>query len=177
MGIETALLAATIGSGVMGAYGSIKQGQASQSAAESQSNALVAQSEQERRRAGQERAMAQRTAEEKDWQAKELESKQRAVAAASGGGTGGSAAAIIGRTAAEGQFQSDLELSKGEERAKGMEYQSVLDMGAAADKREQGKAARKASYWQAGSQVLGAVGSAASVKAKSGSTSGSGVYY
>ena len=124
MGIETAMLAATIGAGVMGGVGSLKQGQAAQAAGESASNALIGQSQQERWRASQERAMSQRTAEEKQYQTDEINAKARAAAAASGGGTGGSAAAIMGRTAAEGQYQSDLELAKGEEKAKGLEYQS-----------------------------------------------------
>lgn len=202
MGIDPISLAAmaTVGSGVMGAVGSIKQGQAADAAAESQANVMAAESEarlkaaqakaqQDQITATQQRAMAQRTAEEKEYQARELIAKERAAAAASGGGTGGSAAAIIGRTAAEGQYQSDLELAKGEEAAKGTEYQSILDLttartnrelalAGAEDKRKQGKAAKTASYWGAGSQILGAVGQAASAKMKASSTSSTnGIYY
>lgn len=176
MGIETAVMAATIGAGVLGGVGSIKQGQAAEASAKSQANVLRANADQEMVRAGQERAMAQRAAEDKQIETDRLAGRQRAVAAASGGGTGGTAALIEAETAGEGKFHSDLELWKGEEKAKGLESQATIDRLSALDKERSGKAARKASYISAGSQILGSIGSAYSI-GKSPSRSSSGVYY
>lgn len=177
MGIETAMLAAVVGSGVLAGAGAMKEGAAAEAAGRSQSNTLRAQADQEERRAGQERAMAQRRAEEKQIDTDRLMGRQRAVAAASGGGTGGSAAAIEAETAQEGAFQSDLQLWQGEEKAVGLEYQAGIDRGAAADKLAQGKAARKASYLKAGSQVLGSIGSAYTMGKGGGGGASSGAYY
>lgn len=179
VGIETMMLAATLGSGVLAGVGAVKQGQAADAAAQSQSNVLRAQAIQEEARATSERAIAQRKAEEETIKAERLMGRQRAVAAASGAGTGGSAAEIEGDTAAEGKFQSELQLWQGEERGKGLDFQAGLDRVAADDKRAQGRAAKKASYIQAGSQILGAVGNAYALAGKMspGGGSGSGTYY
>lgn len=177
MGIETAMMAAAIGSGVLGGIGTLKAGQAQEASAKSQAVMLDAQAREEEWRAGQERAMAQRRAEEKQIDTERLMGKQRAIAAASGAGTSGTAGLIEAETAGEGAFQSELELFKGEERARGLETQAEVDRYSAVDKRRSGAAGRRASYIQAGSQVLGSVANAYSMGGKSGGGSKSGVYY
>lgn len=175
MGIETAILAATVGAGVMGAAGKMMEGGAAESASESKSNALNAGAAAQQRKASEERALSQRRAEDQQAETQRLMSKQRAVSAASGGGTGGSAAVIEAETAGEGHFKSELDLWQGEERGKGLDFQAEIDRAAAKDSRRQGKAARQASYLAAGSQILGSVASAG--KGRGGGGASSGMYY
>jgi hypothetical protein len=160
VGIETLAIGAALGSGVLGGMGAIKEGQAAEAAGRSKADALRATADAATVRAGQERGMAQRTAEEQDRQTARLMGKQRAIAAASGGGTGGSAAEIVAKTAGEGKFQSDLELWKGEEKGRGLEHQAEIDRLSADEAERQGKMARKTSYMTAGSRILGGLGSA-----------------
>lgn len=161
MGIETALMAATIGSGILAGGGKLMEGAAAQAGAESKARALEAGALAQDRKASEERAVSQRRAEDQKIETDRLMGKQRAIAAASGGGTGGSAGLIEAETAGEGQFKSDLDLWAGEEKAKGLNFQSDIDRAAAKDSRRQGKSARTASYLAAGSAVLGSVAGAA----------------
>lgn len=182
MGIDPVSLA--IASGVIssgfGAYGSIQKGNADAAQADSQAKALQMQAAAEERRGNQERAIAQRNAEDEMIKTDKLRGRQRAVAAASGGGTDGSAAEIEAETAREGALNSELELWKGEESARGREDQAALYVAEAKNTQRQGKQARKAGFVNAGSAVLGAVLDGAALRVKNsspGSGSGKGVYY
>lgn len=177
MGIETALLAATIGSGVLAGAGKMMEGKAAQGAAMSKANMLEAGAAAQERRAGEERAVSQRKSEDQQIETDRLMGKQRAISAASGGGTGGSAGVIEAETAGEGRFKSELDLWQGDEKAKGLEFQSEIDRGAAKDTRRQGKSARTAGYMAAGSAVLGSIGAAAKGGGSGGGGSKAGYYY
>jgi hypothetical protein len=174
MGIETAMLAATIGSGVLAAGGKMMEGKAAQASAESKANMLEAGATAQERRASEERAMSQRRAEDQDLETQRLMGKQRAISAASGGGTGGTAGLIEAETAGEGKFKSEMDLWSGDEKGKGLEFQAQIDRGAAKDSRRQGKAARTAGYMAAGSSILGSIG--AGYKGSGGGGAQSGTY-
>lgn len=177
--------AAVLGAGAASAYGSIQQANAQADAQEANArNAAViadAQGKADEQRATEERAMSIRRAEEKQLETDRLMARERAVSAASGGGTGGSAADIEAQSAGEGKFQSDVELWKGEERAKGAYFQTGLDRSAANQRVAMadwsGDNTRTAGYVTGGSQILGAAGNAASIRMKSSKPSSSNLVY
>lgn len=177
MGVETAMMAATVGAGIMGGVGKLQEGKSAEASAYSRANAMDAGAAAQERKAAEERALASRRAEDQEAEAKRLMSRQRAVAAASGGGTGGSAALIEAETAGEGKYKADLDLWAGEEKGKGLEFQAQLDRASAEDTRRQGKQVRKASYLAAGSTILGSVGAAYKGSGPKGGGASKGMYY
>mgnify|MGYP001588333000 CR=1 FL=1 len=112
-----------------------------------ESAAAEANARQLEMRGKAEQASASVQADRKRKEADALISKQRAIAAASGGGTGGSAAEIMGETAAQGQYSSDLEMWLGSEKRSGDQYAAQIA-------RMEAKAKRKALPFQVGSAVL-----------------------
>jgi hypothetical protein len=126
-------------------------GMVQQSRAEGAVSEANAQQYEQRRTA--ELAQGTLKAEQTRKEADRLIAKQRAIAAASGGGTFGSAATIMANTAGKGQFQSDMDLWLGQERADAMQYSADVT-------RAEAKAKRKALPFQIGSAVLSGVSSA-----------------
>jgi hypothetical protein len=140
MGPEIALAATVIGTAVS-AVGAIQQGQAADSAAQSQALQLE-------QKAGQDRAVAQMRAREQKRQAELLSSRATTLTAAGSGDTSEVGTQdILSGIAGEGQYRSMLELYEGEERAKGNEF-------GATTARQEGKAAKKAGYMSAIGTVL-----------------------
>jgi len=88
------------------------------------------------RRANEDRAVSQHQAEEQRKKTKSLISQQQAAYAASGGGTGGSASEVIGSTAGQGEYNAELELWQGEQKARGLDDQASLERFAAKQKRK-----------------------------------------
>lgn len=156
-GLETiALVAGT----ALSAAGAIQQGKA-------QEAALKAQAQAQEARAKEERAVASREAAKRAERAKQVLSRQQAVAAASGAGaTDKTVLDIMSETAAEGDVQSRTALYEGEMRGRGLEYQAAID-------RMNARQAKLSGFINAGSTVLSGVGSYYDMKRKnfsSGST-------
>lgn len=91
-----------------------------------QAKALKAEAGQYRRKAGLERASAQRDAMEQQRQARLLESRALAVAAASGGGASDPTVVnTIANIAGEGEYRALTALYNGEEQALGLEAEAT----------------------------------------------------
>lgn len=143
-----------VGAGV-GAISSAAQGRAAQKQADFQ----AAQLEQ---RAGQERAQAQRVAEDKRREASILASNLRAAAGASGGGvTDPTVSKLEADIAGQGEYNALAALFNGEEQALSNETQ-------AAAARVSGKTARKAGYLGAASDLLSGAANSATMFMKYG---------
>jgi hypothetical protein len=139
-GMEPFMLAAAIGGAGAGAAGSLMQGGAQGAIANTNAQAL-------RTQAGQERAASEQQAYQLRHKGDVLLSQERADLAASGGGMGGSGAEILADTAGRSKYNEEMALWEGEQKARGLEDQSVLTKFA-------GDQGRKASYLKAGSQIL-----------------------
>ncbi len=107
--LTTALSVASTGLGVAGAVGS----------ANAQSAGLKAQAQQDQAKAGAERAAASAKAEQENKKKEALLSAQQARFGASGGGTTGTAAEVMGDTAAQGNYNAEMQLWSGNEKANG----------------------------------------------------------
>lgn len=105
------------------------------------------QAEDARRRGIQEIAIAQTKAAEERRKKEKLISQQRAQFGASGGGLGGSAAEVIGETELQGNYNSELELWQGQERANGYEDQARAAL-------FENKQAKAALPFKLGSQII-----------------------
>ena len=117
--------------------------------ANSEAKELGYQASQLDRRAGLERATAQRRAIEERRQARLAESRALAIAAAGGGASDPTVVNTIADIEGEGAYRALTALYEGDESALGME--------AEADARRRGaKATKRAGYIKAGSTILGA---------------------
>lgn len=152
-GIETLALVSMVSAAAgtaVSAVGAIQQGNA-------QKAALDAQSKARERQAMEQRAASQREAISRSDRARLVLSQQQAAAAASGGGASDkSVLDIMGRTAAEGAYQSASAIYEGEASGAGLEYQARMD-------RQSGRQSRLAGFINAGSTVLQGVGYGANV--------------
>jgi hypothetical protein len=121
-----------------------------QKQAKAQESALDYQARQMEQKGGQERAAAQRQAQEERRQATLAIS--RAQALTGGGSTDEGVLNVIGNIAAEGEYNSLIALAEGEESALGREMQ-------ADGLRFEGKAGRSAANWKSASTVFSAASS------------------
>lgn len=129
-----------IASTVLGASGTLQQGNAAQQQAYSQAGQLDAA-------AGQTRASAQRGAAEQRRQARLAQSALQARAGGAGSDAG--VIALDAGIAGEGEYRALAQLFQGEEEARGKQF-------AAANARASGDAAKKASRTRAFSSILAA---------------------
>lgn len=113
--------------------------------------------------AGQQRAAAQRRAEEEVRKSHIVMGEQIARLAASGGGVEGSGLDIVGRTAQRGLLNSEMRLWEGEEAARGGETQATMKRYAAAE-------GRSALPLQMGSTILKGAGDMLATGAKAQSS-------
>jgi hypothetical protein len=143
---STAAPYVTLGATALGAAGLIQESRAEDAATEANVNQLKS-----RRTA--ELADASMKAEQRRKAADALISKQRAIAAASGGGTGGSAATIMGETAAQGTYDSALEMWMGGEKAAGTDYAAYIA-------KTENKAKKRVLPFKVGEAVLSGVSKA-----------------
>jgi hypothetical protein len=152
---------ATVAGGALQAAGTIMGGNAAAAAGKSQRDAAYFKAAQEEQAAQESRAAAQRTALEKDRQARLLQSTLQANAAASGGGAAdptviGLAQDIAGR----GEYQSLMDMYTGENRARGLEDQAMGSRMTGDAAQAEGEAKRTASYFSAAGTLIGSAGSA-----------------
>jgi hypothetical protein len=129
--------------GMIGAFGSLKQGLDTKRAAEFQADQL-------RSNAGQAQASAQRQAYNEDEKTKLVMSEALARAAASGGGASDPTIVnMMAKTASEGAYRKAVALYMGDERAQQMELE-------ASSREYSGKSAVVNSALAAGTQLYGA---------------------
>lgn len=126
---------------IIGAAGTLMQGDAANQAGKSE--ALQLQQE-----AGQERARSQLEASNRRRSARYAQSRALALAAASGAGASDPTVVdIIGNLAGEGEFGALAAMYEGETSARNLEYAGKV-------RRREGKAAKSASYLKAGATLL-----------------------
>lgn len=125
---------------VMGAVGQLSAGNAASAAAK-------AEARQREQIAGQERAQAQREANEERRQADLAQSRGLAVAAAGGGAADGSTRNVLAQIEGEGEFNALTAMFSGEERAQNQEFAAEMA-------RFKGKQAKKQSRLAAVGTVL-----------------------
>jgi len=179
-------IAATVASTGVAVYSQYRQQQASEAGAETQRRldeeravALGRQATQERVNAGQQRAVAQRRAEERQDEARRLVAKQNARFAASGGGTEGSAAAIMGETVKQGDYNAELELWQGKEKGRAhlanaydADTQATITRAGANARVEAAKNARGGTYLNMAGTILSGVGKVAGQMPAGGGSDG-----
>jgi hypothetical protein len=152
---------ATVASGALSAAGTIMGGNAAAAAGKSQQDAAYFKAAQEEQAAQESRAAAQRTALEKDRQARLLQSTLQANAAASGGGAADPTIIGLGQDiAGRGEYQSLMDLYTGENRARGLEDQAMGSRMSGDAALAEGKAKQSASYLSAAGTLIGSAGSA-----------------
>lgn len=120
-------------------------------------------------RAGQERAVGQFKAQERQRETERLIAAQEARFAASGAGTGGSAATVMAKTAAKGNFNSDIELYQGNIAGNSLEYQAGLKRDTAGQILAADKQRRRTMPLVYAGQVISGISNAAAA--------GSGTYW
>jgi hypothetical protein len=141
------MTALTVAGGALAAGGTIMGGQAAKSSA-------YFTAAQEDQAAQESRAASQRDALEKGRQTGLVLSKLQARAAASGGGAADPGVqTIAGNIAGRGEYESLMDMYKGENRARGLED-------AAIGERATGDAKLNASYLSAAGTLIGSAGSA-----------------
>lgn len=143
-GLESlGLIAGLVGTGVS-TVGSIAAGAAQEEMLEAQATAAE-------RQANEERAASQREAIQRAREARLVLSKQQNVAAASGAGAlDPTILDIMGKTAAQGQYNVSSALYEGEARGAGLEDQAAID-------RMRARQAKLAGFVDAGSTMLSGI--------------------
>lgn len=149
MGIETALLVASVAGTAMTAYGQIQQGEAAQKAAEYNAEVANMQAKDAINRGNIE-------AEKQRLKAQQVAGAQRAAMGASGAQVdSGSFADILLDTATTGEKDAQTIRTNAMRQAWGLESQAEIDL-------YQGKQAKQAAYMQAGGTLLTGTATAAS---------------
>lgn len=152
---------ATVAGGALSAAGTLMGGNAAAAAGKSQQQAGYFKAAQEEQAAQESRAAAQRVALDKGRQSRLLQSTLQARAAASGGGADDPgiinlAEGIAGR----GEYESLLEMYKGENRGRGLEDQAIGSRLTADAAKAEGDAKKSASFLSAAGTIIGSGGSA-----------------
>ena len=148
-------IALGVGGTILSAAGQVQAGWAADANAKAQQQALEYQAKQAEINAGQERASAQRRAMEERRQAGLASSRAKALAAA-GGGTllDPSVVNIMGDLAAEGEYNADVAMYEGEERARDLETGAQLRRYEGYMERAAGRQEKRSGYLSAGATVL-----------------------
>lgn len=144
--METAAAILAITGSTMQAIGAIQQGTAAKNAGDFNAAILNQNAVTERQMAGEREEAQRRTA-------RRVLGSQRAALAQSGIGLDGSAADVMQQSAANAELDALTTRYEGELRSRGMETQARLE-------RYQGKAAKKASYFEAAGSILSGSGQA-----------------
>lgn len=151
----------TVAGGAISAAGTLAGGAAAARAGEAQQGAANFRATQEDQAAAESRAAAQRTALDKGRETRLLQSKLVANAAASGGAPDGTNIEnLSGNIAGRGEYESLLEMYKGENRARGLEDTAVGTRMTGDAALAEGKAKQSASYLSAAGTLIGSAGSA-----------------
>lgn len=134
-----------IGTG-LSVYGQLQQGRAAADAGRAQQAAAYAEAESLEQRAGQERAVGQRTAERVRQAGERVKARQRAVSAASGFASDDVGSQAIARgTEKEISMQELLALAQAEDEARVTEHQAALRRRGGDISRMQGEYGKRAS--------------------------------
>lgn len=162
MGGITALTTALTGlSGGLQAAGTLMGGNAAADAGESARKAQYFRATQEDMAAQESRAAAQREALDKGRQTTLVLSKLQANAAGSGGGASDPGIlTLAGDIAGRGEYESLLDMFKGENRARGLEDQAIGSRLTSDAAKAEGEAKKSASYLSAAGTLIGSAGSA-----------------
>ena len=140
---------------VLGAYGQIQQGNAAEAAGKAQQKGLEYQAAQMEVQAGQERAAAQRRAMDERRKKTLTQSRAQAISAAGGGGSlDPTIVDIMGDLEAEGEYNANVAMYEGEERARDLLTGSQLRRYEGTQARTAGKMAKKSSRIAAAGSLL-----------------------
>jgi hypothetical protein len=152
---------ATVAGSALSAAGTLMGGKAAADAGKSQQDAAYFKAAQEDQAAQESRAAAQRVALDKAREGRLLQSTLQANAAASGGGAAdGTILDLAGGIAGRSEYESLLEMYKGENRARGLEDQAIGTRISGDAALAEGKAKQEASYYSAAGTLIGSAGSA-----------------
>ena len=158
-GIEIAVIAGIAGSTLLGVAGQAQQAQAASitaKTAKAQQAIADRQAEFMVRQAGQEQAVAQRTAIDEQRQGRLISSRAQAIAAASGAGAlDPTIVNILGDIDTEAEIRALTALYEGDERASGLRYDAALTRQAGLVTAQTGRAQANMQRNQA---ILGAAG-------------------
>ena len=158
---QAALAAMAVGT-VLNAAGQVQSGQAARAAGIAQQQAADYQAQELTQQAGQTRAVAEQASINQRTNAAYVLSKVRANAAASGSATDPTAVDVAGQVGARGEYNALSEIYTGEEKARGLENQSALDIYTGQQEAEAGKYKQQAANLGALSSVLSGGGNLAS---------------
>lgn len=152
---------ATVGAGALQAAGTIMGGNAAAAAGKAQQDAQYFKAAQEEQAAQESRAASQRVALDKAREGRLLQSKLQAGAAAGGGGAADATVLnLAGGIAGRSEYESLLEMYKGENRARGLEDSAIGSRMSGDAAKAEGEAKRTASYFSAAGTLIGSAGSA-----------------
>jgi hypothetical protein len=152
---------ATVASGALQAAGTIMGGNAAADAGARAQQAQYFKAAQEEQAAQESRAAAQRVALDKGREASLALSKLQANAAASGGGASDpTVLGLGGDIAGRGEYESLLDMYKGENRARGLEDSAIGSRLSGDAAKAEGDAKKTASYFSAAGTIIGSGGSA-----------------
>lgn len=152
---------ATVAGGALQAAGTIMGGNAAADAGKAQQSAQYFKAAQEEQAAQESRASQQRVALDKAREGRLLQSKLQANAAASGGGASDPGIVTLAQgIAGRSEYESLLEMYKGENRARGLEDQAVGSRLTGDAAKAEGEAKKTASYFSAAGTLIGSAGSA-----------------
>lgn len=144
-----------VASTALTAYSQVQAGNAAEAQAEAIAQQNEYQAKVQRQRAGQERASSQRQVIEENRNKETVQGNALASAAASGGGTlDPSVIDIFGDLEAEGEYRKNVARYQGEDSAQYLESGANLSDYSASNARAEGKAAKKASRFKAGTTLL-----------------------
>lgn len=155
------LTALTVAGGALSAGGTIMGGNAAAAAGESSRNESYFKAAQEDQAAQESRAASQRDSLEKGRQTQLVLSKLQAEAAAGGGGADDPGVLnLAGDIAGRGEYESLMDMFKGENRARGLQDEAVGSRMSGDAALAEGKAKQNASYMSAAGTIIGTAGSA-----------------
>lgn len=147
--------------GAVSAAGTIAGGSAAASAGQSQQQAQYFKAAQEDQAAQESRASSQRDSLEKGRQTQLVLSKLQAGAAAGGGGADDPGVlTLAGNIAGRGEYESLMDMFKGENRARGLEDSAIGTRLTGDAQKAEGDAKKSASYLSAAGTLIGSAGSA-----------------
>lgn len=142
------------------ALGTIAGGNAAEAAGEASNASYQFKAKQEEMAAQESRASAQRQQFERQRQTRLVQSRLQASAAASGGGADDpTILGLVGDIGARGEYESLMEMYKGENRARGLEDTATASRMSGAAALAEGKAKRSASQLSALGTIIGGAGS------------------
>jgi hypothetical protein len=153
-------MALTGASAAISALGTIAGGNAAEAAGKAANASAQFQAKQQEMAALESRATAQRAQFEKQRETQLVQSKLQARAASSGGGADDpTVLGLVGDIGARGEYESLMEMYKGENRARGLEDAAMSSRMSGEAALAEGQAKRKAASLSALGTIIGGAGS------------------